>query len=243
MVHVTVSDMRLPPNFPIEGRGLITESAKVAKRRRSRYHSSSVVGLHALATFQSGRLGSNRCSGRLRDHKRGGRVCYTVGYSCFASRRRPVPARAGSREPLALFQDRPNNTHARERGPREAIESAGLETMSGAQREVWLEEARVDAILGACRLSMKSVRSGIKCYLAFAGGLLGSVRIGSSISRCSGRADPHRARLLPPRLNVLQSWSTMFRCERTFGNYLGHVRTACQLACVSTKVTRFVVVL
>ena len=52
----------------------------------------------------------------------------------------------------------------------------------------------------------------------------------------SGKVDPTRERLLPPKLSILQSWSTLFRCEGTFSNYLGHVKTACMLCGVPVKV-------
>ena len=55
------------------------------------------------------------------------------------------------------------------RGPRAALDSLELPSMSVQQRQAWIEEARVKAILGSCSRSMASVRSGVRCYLAFAG--------------------------------------------------------------------------
>ena len=45
-----------------------------------------------------------------------------------------------------------------------------------------------------------------------------------------------RGKYLPPSLEMLLSWSTLFRSKRTFSNYCGHVRTACLLCKTSTKV-------
>ena len=54
-------------------------------------------------------------------------------------------------------------------GPRAALESLEIEGMSTAQRLSWMEQARVNAILGSCRLSLKSVQSGFRAFRAFAG--------------------------------------------------------------------------
>ena len=42
-----------------------------------------------------------------------------------------------------------------------------LEELTASQRTAWIEEARLDAILGGLRLSIPSLRSGLRCYLAF----------------------------------------------------------------------------
>ena len=55
------------------------------------------------------------------------------------------------------------------RGPRASLDSLELPSMSVQQRQAWIEEARVKAILGSCSRSMASVRSSVRCYLAFAG--------------------------------------------------------------------------
>jgi hypothetical protein len=83
---------------------------------------------------------------------------------------------------------------------------------------LWLEEARIDAILGACRLSMSSVKSGVRCYLAFAEAV------------APGKLP------FPPELGTLLSWSALFRSEGTFANYLAHVRTATLLCRADTRV-------
>jgi hypothetical protein len=60
-------------------------------------------------------------------------------------------------------------------GPRAALESLEIDGMSTAQRLAWMEQARVNAILGSCRLSLKSVQSGIRAFRAFASACVWSV--------------------------------------------------------------------
>jgi hypothetical protein len=54
-------------------------------------------------------------------------------------------------------------------GPREAIKRAKFTVMNHAERLEWVEQARLDAILGCCSLSMKSWKSGARSYYAFCG--------------------------------------------------------------------------
>ena len=54
-------------------------------------------------------------------------------------------------------------------GPRAACENLELTGMSDELRLQWLEDARVNAILGSCKLSLKSVQSGWRAFRAFAG--------------------------------------------------------------------------
>ena len=120
----------------------------------------------------------------------------------------------------AMLAPRNRNTTAEKRGPRDALSSLDLSHKSRAEVAMWLEEARLDALLGGCRLSMKSLKSGVRCYMAFAESV-----------------NPLKKRYFPPELNVLLAWSTMFRSEGTWGNYLGHVKTACVLVKASTQVS------
>ena len=55
------------------------------------------------------------------------------------------------------------------RGPREALGALGLEGKNQTELADWIEDARLAAILGGCRLSMPSVSSGVRCYIAFVG--------------------------------------------------------------------------
>ena len=41
--------------------------------------------------------------------------------------------------------------------------------MTGIERRVWAETARISAILGGMQLSMRSFKSGLACYIAFVG--------------------------------------------------------------------------
>ena len=103
-------------------------------------------------------------------------------------------------------------------GPRAALHTLHVAEMSTDVRLQWLEEARVNAVLGSCKHSLKSLRSGFSCYAAF-------VRL----------ADP-LGEAIPPKLDLLLSWSTLFRSERTLANYLGYVKTACLLCGASVAV-------
>ena len=68
----------------------------------------------------------------------------------------------------AVPQSEPNRT-AQGLGPRAAIRHAGFEKMSEQERMKWVGQARLDAILGGCRLSLQSWKSGMRCYIVFAG--------------------------------------------------------------------------
>jgi len=51
------------------------------------------------------------------------------------------------------------------------LRGLSLKDKSEEEKCIWLEEARISAIMGSCALSLKSVRSGINCYAAFIGWL------------------------------------------------------------------------
>ena len=68
---------------------------------------------------------------------------------------------------LERLVDRPKNMTAAGRQPTRAIKAARFHEMSPHERKEWMDEARMDAILGSCRLSLSSVRSGVRCYIAF----------------------------------------------------------------------------
>ena len=61
------------------------------------------------------------------------------------------------------------NTTAAGMGPQAALRRANFKEMSELQMFEWAEQARLDAIIGCCRLSMASWKSGVRCYIAFAG--------------------------------------------------------------------------
>ena len=97
-------------------------------------------------------------------------------------------------------------------GPRKAINSLSQPRTFDAARAAWLEKARISALTDSCSASMPSITSRPRCWEAPAAKVLGKPR-GS----------------LPPFINELMAWSMMFRCARTFSNYLGYVRLGCLL--------------
>ena len=97
-------------------------------------------------------------------------------------------------------------------GPRKAVKSFLFEQRSHADIASWVEAARIDSIIGSCRRSLPSVRSGIVCYVAFVDVVIGKV-----------------ASYFPPQITWLQAWAAAFRCRRTFCNYIGYIKTACLL--------------
>ena len=107
----------------------------------------------------------------------------------------------------------------RDAGPRAVQEQMANRFLCNREREAWIENARIAALLGACPKSLNSFRSGVRCYLNFAETVL-----------------KVRGSVLPPTLAALLSWSQMFRCADTFSNYLSHVKLACELIDVSTSV-------
>ena len=104
-------------------------------------------------------------------------------------------------------------------GPQASIERLAGELRSEADSVRWLEQARAEAIVGGCRGSLRSVQSGIRCYLNFAEHIL--KRPGAK---------------LPPKVDDILSWSLMFRCSGTFSNYLGYLRVGCMLEGVPVDV-------
>lgn len=54
-------------------------------------------------------------------------------------------------------------------GPRKALAKLDLESMTDAARTLWIEDARIEAILGATVRTLPSVRSGLTCFAAFVG--------------------------------------------------------------------------
>ena len=71
-----------------------------------------------------------------------------------------------------------------------------------------------------CIVACVQTACGIRCWISFARGALGIV--GS---------------VFPPSVDGIVAWSNTFRCSRTFGNYLGYVRTGCLLVRCSTDAT------
>ena len=77
--------------------------------------------------------------------------------------------RSPPRQLALLDQSRPSNTSSKGCGPLATISKVGQGGMSEFEKEKWVAEARLDAILGASNASRKSVRSGVRCWMAFVG--------------------------------------------------------------------------
>ena len=93
--------------------------------------------------------------------------------------------------------------------PAQALKWLSSSLATDWERLVWLESARIEAILGSCPKSLPSVVSGIRAFAA-------------EILRAGGHE-------FPPTLSGLLAWSLLFRSEHTFANYLGYARVGCAL--------------
>ena len=111
-----------------------------------------------------------------------------------------------------IFSFRSEDTALQSLGPRRALKKLALAQLSAADRSIWLEQARTDAIVGSCRGSLESVKSGVRCYEAF---------VKDSVAGTFA--------IFPPKLEWVLAWSKLFRCKQTFVSYVGYVKTACLL--------------
>ena len=121
----------------------------------------------------------------------------------------------------------------------QALRQLDFEGCSQSAIDVWVEEARIDAIIGSCALSLKSVKSGTRCYMAFVGAQASSRTPVPVCCRFSAVVDATGRKgkgYFPPALESLMAWTTLFRSPGTLGNYLGYVKTACLLVCAPTEV-------
>ena len=116
-------------------------------------------------------------------------------------------------------------------GPKAATQRLELHGMDVREKQLWIEGARIDAIVGNCRLSLASVKSGIRCYIAFAGRCLWSppVNTGKLCHSVPGACGVPAAKCFPPEVGILLAWAKTFRCARTYRNYLGYVKTGSML--------------
>ena len=58
---------------------------------------------------------------------------------------------------------------ATRRGPRGALKEVGLDRLNQEEKMIWLENARLRALLGSSRSSHASLKSGLRCYFGFMG--------------------------------------------------------------------------
>ena len=72
----------------------------------------------------------------------------------------------GSIDRLPL--NRPARTQAIGVGPRAALRQTNLKQKTWCERKLWIEDARLDAILGSKKATLQSLRSGVSAYLCFA---------------------------------------------------------------------------
>lgn len=89
------------------------------------------------------------------------------------------------------------------------------------------------------RYSLSSLRSGLKCYIAFMSKQrcpLSGVRV-CIAQRNADTCYPGAASYFPPQGEALLAWSTLFRCGKTLRNYMGYVKTGCMLVGTSTEVS------
>lgn len=119
-------------------------------------------------------------------------------------------------------------------GPKAANAHMRFDKMKPGEKLDWLEEARVMAILGSCSRTMPSLRSGVRCFLAFAGLSPGEISFLVHIPYVVGHHE--KGPVLPPKLDILLAWSTLFRCTGTWKNYTGYVKTCCILVGADIKV-------
>ena len=103
-------------------------------------------------------------------------------------------------------------------GPRKALAALQLAGVEVVVKEAWLQQARVNAILGGMKYSMASFLSGLRCWKAFV-----------------DAAFPGTTEYFRPSLDGLLAWSTLFRSGLTLRNYLSFVRTGCILCGTSTQ--------
>ena len=127
--------------------------------------------------------------------------------------RKPCLLEIPKQRVLAIAQQTARKT------PKQQLWGFGLASMSQAQKDRFVEEARQEAIVGSCARSWDYTVSGFRSYLKFAGQVL-----------------PLGASLLPPKSRILLAWQRTFRSHGTYCNYLGHVKTACLVRGVSTEV-------
>ena len=112
-----------------------------------------------------------------------------------------------------------------------------LHGLNDTARAIWMESARLDAVLGG-RRHMGSLRSGLKCYTSFVGSLIVQHRV-----TCNHRsrvaqdaACGAKRKYWPPSLNVLLAWSSLFRSHLTLSNYFGFVKSGCLIMGASVEV-------
>ena len=97
-------------------------------------------------------------------------------------------------------------------GPKKAAAELCMALPTQTSRCDWALSARVEAVVGSCKKSLPSAKSGMRAWITFFRDLLG--KTGSSF---------------PPELDDLLAWSRLFQHEGTFCNYVAYVRLGCEI--------------
>ena len=109
--------------------------------------------------------------------------------------------------------------------PLQALRAAEVEVVNGLSPLALCARAHVDAVLGSAPASLPSVASGLRCWAAFCDGVLGL-----------------QGRHLPPSVEGLVAFSSLFRNHKTYGNYLSYIVVGCHLAGVDDGAARHPIV-
>jgi len=116
-------------------------------------------------------IGRHRCA----SCGRAGALLWSFRWCACSLRLRLVGRPAGVASPTRRHEEVcipskiASDVSSRGHGPRKTLLRLNLDGMTPDERSAWVEEARVEAVLGSCKLSLKSLRSGYRCYRAFAG--------------------------------------------------------------------------
>ena len=97
------------------------------------------------------------------------------------------------------------------RGPRAALKELQQVMPRENDRKLWVEQARVEAVLGSCPRSLKSLRSGLSAYIAFVGKTAGRRAVRKSLVWAADVCAPGKRQYFPPVLELLLAWSRLFR--------------------------------
>ena len=114
---------------------------------------------------------------------------------------------------------RPTVQPSRASGPRAAAKELAEKLSTEDDLLCWKIESRIEAIVGSVAGSKKSVLSGIRAWVWFHRNVL----------RCTDSP-------FPPKVADFLRWSQTFANAKTFSNYCGYVKVACELLNVELHV-------
>ena len=96
-----------------------------------------------------------------------GHAC-VIGEIQFVKSIIPKKRKADEQALDALSQPASRSREIATSGPRASIAASRFDRMSKHEKVIWAQNARIQSVLGACARTLPSVRSGLRCYLAFA---------------------------------------------------------------------------